>query len=59
MRRTWMSIVCVLMLCLAGCSSTSGMVVGGLFDWLGQNAACKQRGSASSNDRDWSRDAGF
>jgi hypothetical protein len=54
-----MSLVCVLVLCLAGsgCSSTGGMVVGGLFQWFGENAAYKQ--GASSNDHDWARDAGF
>jgi hypothetical protein len=56
-----MMIAGVLLFCLAGtgCSSTGGMVVGGLFQWFGENAACKQQAGAPSNDRDWARDAGF
>jgi hypothetical protein len=41
---------CVLLLCLgsSGCGSTGAMVVVGLFQWVGQNQACKQGAGSGS-----------
>jgi hypothetical protein len=56
-----MLIVGAFLFCLAGsgCNSTACMVVGGLLDWLGQNAAYSQPKAATPAERDWPYDGGY